>query len=138
MDFGQRKTQEQAINITPLIDVVFILLIFFMVTTTFQREADLSINLPEASKEPETQPQQPLEIVINENGRYYVGGQELINNRVETLKSALKQAASGNKDKPLVIRADSRTPHQFVVTAMDVAAQLGLVRLSIATTQPAN
>lgn len=122
----------------PLIDVVFILLIFFMVTTTFQRQADLSINLPEASQEPEKQQEIPLEVVINAQGRFYVGGQELINSRLETLKQALKQLSRGNKDKPLVVRADANTPHQFVVIAMDAAAQLGLVRLSIATTQPAN
>lgn len=136
MDFGRPKSEPQDINITPLIDVVFILLIFFMVTTTFQREADLAINLPEASKEPEPQQQAPLEIVINAQGRFYVGGQELVNNRIETVKRALQKVAAGRKDKPLVIRADAHTPHQFVVTAMDAAAQLGLVRLSIATTRP--
>ncbi len=135
MNFGPRKTEPQEINITPLIDVVFILLIFFMVTTTFQREADLAISLPQASKEPQPQQEIPLEIVISAQGQYYVGGQELVNNRVETLKQALKQLARGQKDKPLVVRADAKTPHQFVVSAMDAAAQLGLVRLSIATTQ---
>lgn len=135
MNFGSRKKVEaQGIDITPLIDVVFILLIFFMVTTTFQREADLSINLPSASKEPSAQADVPLEIVITAQGHYLIGGQELVNNRLETVKQALKRLASGHKDKPLVIRADALTPHQYVVTAMDAAAQLGLVRLSIATT----
>ena len=135
MNFGPRKIEAEHINITPLIDVVFILLIFFMVTTTFQREADLAINLPQASKESEAQKDLPLEIVITAQGRYFVAGQELVNGRLETVKQALKQIASGHKDKPLVVRADASTPHQFVVTAMDAAAQVGLVRLSIATTQ---
>lgn len=135
MNFGRRKSETEGINITPLIDVVFILLIFFMVTTTFQRESDLSISLPQASAEPEAEQDRPLEIVINAQGQFYVGGQELVNNRLGTVKRALQKMAAGRKDKPLVIRADSRTPHQYVVTAMDAAAQLGLGRLSIATTQ---
>lgn len=135
MNFGRPKSEPHGINVTSLIDVVFILLIFFMVTTTFQREADLAINLPTASQEPEVQKNVPLEIVINAHGRFYVGGQELVNNRIDTLKRALQKIAVGRKDKPLIIRADARTPHQYVITAMDAAAQLGLVRLSIATTQ---
>lgn len=138
MHFGRPKSENQDINITPLIDVVFILLIFFMVTTTFQREADLAVSLPQASQEPDSQQQVPLEIVINAQGQFYVGGQELVNNRIDTVKRALQNVAVGQKDKPLVIRADARTPHQFVVTAMDAAAQLGLARLSIATTQQQN
>lgn len=136
MNFKRSESDSQEINITPLIDVVFILLIFFMVTTTFQREAELAINLPQASKEPKKQKQQPFEIVINAQGQFFVGGQELVNNHIETLKRALQKVAVGQKDKPLVIRADANTPHQFVVTAMDAAAQLGLARLSIATTNP--
>ena len=135
MNFGKPKSEPQGINVTPLIDVVFILLIFFMVTTTFQREADLAINLPQASEEPQPPKNAPLEIVINAHGQFYIGGQELVNNRLDTVKRALQRLAVGHKDQPLVIRADARTPHQFVVTAMDAAAQLGLVHLSIATTQ---
>ena len=135
MNFGPRKTEAEDINITPLIDVVFILLIFFMVTTTFQREADLAVNLPQASKESQPKKDAPLEVVITAQGRFFIAGQELVNSRLETVKQALKEVASGHKDKPLVVRADAATPHQFVVTAMDAAAQVGLVRLSIATTQ---
>ena len=138
MNFGRPKSDSQDINLTPLIDVVFILLIFFMVTTTFQREADLAVSLPQASKEPKAQKETPLEIVINAQGQFYVGGQELVNNRIETVMRALQNVAVGQKDKPLVIRADARTPHQYVITAMDAAAQLGLVRLSIATTPQQN
>lgn len=135
MNFAPRKKVEaQGIDITPLIDVVFILLIFFMVTTTFQREADLAINLPAASEEPASQTDTPLEIVITAQGQYMVGGLELVNSQLETVKQALKRMTAGHKDQPLVIRADASTPHQYVVTAMDAAAQLGLARLSIATT----
>ena len=135
MNFGQRQTDTQDINITPLIDVVFILLIFFMVTTTFQREADLSVNLPEASQEPEPPTEWPLEIVITSSGEYYLGGQQLPNSQAGTLKQALRKLTAGQQQPALVIRADANTAHQYVITAMDVAAQLGLSKLSIATTQ---
>lgn len=138
MNFRNIKKHDQdSIDLTPLIDVVFILLIFFMVTTTFQRESRLAVNLPQASEkaDPETQ-EMLLEVVIDSSGRYYVNGQELLNHHPDTLKQALKEISRGKKDKPLVIRADAKTPHQSVVIALDTAAQLGLVRVSIATTQP--
>jgi biopolymer transport protein ExbD len=113
-------------------------LIFLMVTTSFSKEARLSIKLPSASQQAAQPAEAPLEIAIDEQGRYYVGGNELVNSRPETLQQALQQLAAGHKDKPLVIRADARTPHHFVVIAMDVAARLGLVRISIATTQTEN
>ena len=136
MKFTKHKEEQPLIDITALIDVVFILLIFFMVTTTFHKEAELAINLPQAEQEPTSESVVQMEIVINAQGQYFVNGNELVNNHKETLKKAIKQVSQGKKDKPLIIRADARTPHQFVVAAMDIASQLGLVRLSIATTKP--
>ena len=77
----------------------------------------------------------PIEIVINPVGAYFVSGQELVNNNMATLRAALIEVTEGRIDQPLVIRADARSPHQSVVTAMDVASQLGLYKLSIATSQ---
>jgi len=134
MKFQSRPREELEVNIAPLIDVVFLLLIFFMVSTTFQHESELKVTLPEASANTPVEVQ-PLQIVINASGDYFIGGQELVNNQLNTLVSALAKLSSGNKDLPLVIRADALTPHQAVITAMDAAAQLGLVRLSIATTR---
>lgn len=141
MDFrpsGVREDEEPEINLIALIDVLLMTLIFLLVTTSFSREARLSIKLPSASQQASQQAEAPLEIAIDEQGNYYVGGNELVNSRPETLQQALQQLAAGHKDKPLVIRADARTPHHFVVIAMDVAARLGLVRISIATTQTEN
>jgi biopolymer transport protein ExbD len=141
MDFrpaGAREDEEPEINLIALIDVLLMTLIFLMVTTSFSKEARLSIKLPSASQQAAQPAEAPLEIAIDEQGRYYVGGNELVNSRPETLQQALQQLAAGHKDKPLVIRADARTPHHFVVIAMDVAARLGLVRISIATTQTEN
>lgn len=138
MNFRKERPQaELDINLTPLIDVVFLLLIFFMVSTTFQKESELKIRLPEASSTPTDEVEKRIEIQINERGLYFVNGRELVNSSQQTLLRALSDAAGGSKDLPVVIKADKMTPHQSVVTAMDTAAQLGLLRLQIATSQKA-
>ncbi|GIX22764.1 MAG: biopolymer transporter ExbD [Gammaproteobacteria bacterium] len=134
MNFGRSRRDGEGVNLTPLIDVVFILLIFFMVTTTFQREAALAVSLPQASPEPEQAPPDVLEVTIGAEGKVYVGGRELVDGRLATVKRALQEMAAGRKDRPLVIRADARTAHQNVVTVMDAAAQLGIAHVSIVTT----
>jgi len=133
--FRERATEEVDINLTPLIDVVFLLLIFFMVTTTFNRQAALKVDLPEATAAALEQPDDRLELVIDREGRYYLNGSPLVNTQAKTLVAALRQAAQGRTELPMVIRADARTPHQAVVTAMDSAARIGLTRLSIATSK---
>ncbi len=135
MNFSTRPRDDVDINLTPLIDVVFLLLIFFMVTTTFIRQSDLKIDLPQASAEPKPQPEKMLELIIDASGRFYVDGRGVINNRPETLIAALRKALNGRRDLPMTIRADARTPHQSVVTALDSAARIGLSRISIATTK---
>lgn len=132
----RRKTQEPLdVNITPLIDVVFLLLIFFMVTTTFQKDAELSINLPQASATETADKTKPIEISINQNGRYYINGKELTNGRAQTIQNALQEASLGQKDRALVIRGDAKANYQNVITVMDVASKLGLVNISLATAQ---
>jgi biopolymer transport protein ExbD len=134
MKFQPRPVREVDVNLTPLIDVVFLLLIFFMVTTTFERHAELKIDLPEASTQPLAGESKDLELVIDAQGRYYLDGKELVNTRAETVYQALQEAIADNTETPLIIRADAMTPHQAVVTAMDAAGRLGLNRMSIATT----
>ena len=135
MNLRPDRTDERVdINLTPLIDVVFLLLIFFMVSTTFDRHANLKVELPEASAKKEQQQQQePLVLSIDANGNYFINDRQVINTQLDTLKSALQKSLGDRKDVPLVLRADARTPHQSVVRAMDAASQLGLTRLSIAT-----
>ncbi len=124
------------VNLTSLIDVVFLLLIFFMITTTFQQQTRVEVDLPEASEAKERQQPEVLEIVINQQGQYFIRGSALVNNEPDTLRKALEKVAGGDYDQPLRIRADARTPHQAVVTAMDVAGSLGFTNLRIATTRP--
>jgi biopolymer transport protein ExbD len=129
---------EPAVNLTPLIDVVFILLIFFMVSTTFQRESEIKIELPEASADAVEERKELLEIVIDADGHYFIDEQQVVNTELETLQSAIRKFLGEQTEIPVVIRADRRTPYESVVRAMDATAQLGLVQMSLATSQPEN
>lgn len=131
---GEKRSTDTEINLTSLIDVVFLLLIFFMVTTTFERQAKLRIELPEASDEPTVVQTTAIEVAISEDGHFYVNANEVINTRIESLRQAIAKAAGDDREQSITIRADARTPHQSVVTAMDAINQLGFVNLSIATT----
>lgn len=136
MKFRRQKVDEEGVNLTPLIDVVFLLLIFFMVSTTFTRETHLSVDLPEAVGQPSKENPKQIEIVIAADGSYSVNGQSLVNSKIETLMSAIDKLSEGDRKIPMVITADAKTPHQSVVEAMDAAGQLGFVHLSITTRQP--
>ena len=136
MQFKRQSQLEEGINLTPLIDVVFLLLIFFMVSTTFTKETHLTIELPEASTDAAPVEQTGIDIVINSSGEYSVNGQSLVNNQADTLTRALQAISAGKQDIPVVITADANTSHQSVVRAMDVAGRLGLSKLRITTQQP--
>ncbi len=126
--------EDPEINLTSLIDVVFLLLIFFMVSTTFERQAVLKVDLPEAENVSVLQEQpDSFELVIDQNGQYYLNDRQLIDVTPATLRAAFIEAAGEERNIPVILRADAATPHHFVVTAMDVTAQLGFSRLSIAT-----
>ncbi|HKK54773.1 biopolymer transporter ExbD [Marinobacter sp.] len=133
MKFKRQRSQEVGVDLTPLIDVVFLLLIFFMVSTTFTRENHLNIELPEASGERSEQQAEMIDVVINADGQYRLNNRVLVNNRRETLVRAVTELADGDASLPFIITADARTPHEFVVRAMDVAGSLGFASLSITT-----
>lgn len=136
MNFRPRVSEELDVNLTPLIDVVFLLLIFFMVTTTFDRNAEIKIALPTATNTVQAQKQDKLELLIDGQGRYYINGREVLNNKPETLFQAMTMVLNDlEKVPPLVISADASVNYQSVVTAMDIAGRLGLTNFSMATTQ---
>lgn len=136
MNFRPREQDELDVNLTPLIDVVFLLLIFFMVTTTFDRNAEIKIALPTATNTVQAQKQDKLELLIDGEGRYYINGREVLNNKPETLFQAMTMVLNDlEKVPPLVISADASVSYQSVVTAMDIAGRLGLTNFSMATTQ---
>lgn len=133
MQLRRSEPEDPDISLTSLIDVVFLLLIFFMVSTTFEHQAVLKVDLPEASSvsQPEDQAHS-FELVIDQMGQYYLNDRQLVDGRPATLRAAFNEAAGESRDMPIILRADAEVPHHFVVTAMDVIAQLGFTRLSIA------
>ena len=134
MKLNLRPRTQPEVNLTSLIDVVLLLLIFFMVSTSFVKQSQISISLPEADSSAivEEVPEQ-IDIMITETGGFLVNGRELINTRVETIRNALQKVSGGDNTLPLTISADANARHQDVVTAMDVAGRLGFTRISIAT-----
>ncbi len=134
MKLQNRIKEEPTVDLTSLIDVVFLLLLFFMVSTTFEHQAVLKVDLPDASAvdAPVDLPER-LELVIDANGLMFLNDRQLVDSEERTIKAAFNEAAGDNRNLPLILRADRETPHHFVVTVMDVAAQLGFSNLSIAT-----
>ena len=134
MQLRSSTLEDPEMSLTGLIDVVFLLLLFFMVSTTFEHQAVLKVDLPEAKNvsAPEDQPNS-FELVIDQNGQFYLNDRQLIDAKPATLRAAFIEAAGEDRDIPVILRADAETPHHFVVTAMDITAQLGFTRLSIAT-----
>lgn len=137
MNLRPNRSAPPDINLTPLIDVVFLLLIFFMVSTTFKEDARIQVQLPEAQGEDvPAEESQVLEIVIDAAGTFYVNERMVVDSELATLKKAIAGAAGKDREIPVVIKADSKTPHQAVMTAMDAASQLGLLRFAFAATRP--
>jgi biopolymer transport protein ExbD len=130
-----KKTYEEPdITLISLVDVVLLLLIFFMVSTTFVDEGRIKLVLPQASDHPaEEQPKKAIEVTVTATGEYRVNGQTLINTSQATLAAAVSKAAGEARDVPITIRADARATHQSVVTAMDVLGRLGFRMINIAT-----
>lgn len=138
MKFSRAQSEELELNLTPLIDVVFLLLIFFMVSTTFQKESQISLQLPQATETESSAAAERIEIVINAAGRYFIDDQEVVKSDLVSLQNALFKVSNGRRDIPLTIRADAQVPHQAVVTAMDASGQLGILNITIATSRTAN
>ena len=137
MKLQSRSSDEPEINVISLVDVLLVLVLFFMVSTSFLRETEISLKLPEAAIDTRANvPDEKLEITITEGGSYLVNGRELVNTERRTLRAAIERLAGEKRDLPVYIRADAGATHQSVVTAMDVAGQLGFVRLNIATVTP--
>ena len=134
MNLRVRPRDEPEVNMTSLIDVVLLLLIFFMVSTSFVKQSQITIRLPEADSAAIVEEvAEQLDIMITEQGNFLINGRELINNRPETIRNALQKLSGGNTNLPLTISADANARHQHVVTAMDVAGKLGFVKINIAT-----
>jgi len=137
MRMQTRKPKEDPeINLISLIDIALLLVIFFMLTSTFMQEGRLKIELPQASLAPTNkQKVDPIVVTVTQTGSYRVNDRELINSSPDTLRAAILEVAGADRDKPVTVRADGRATHQSVVSAMDVLGKLGFVRLNIATVE---
>ena len=128
-----RQDDNPDINLIPLIDVMLVLLIFFVITTTFDARSVLKLELPRADGQPAETQAKALSVLINAQGRYFVGDREVLRTDLQSLKDSIRDVAGDNRDRPVLLRADARTPHQSVVTALDAIGQLGFHRVAIAT-----
>jgi biopolymer transport protein ExbD len=137
MRLQSRKSREDPeINLIPLIDIALLLVIFFMLSSTFMQEGRLKIELPQASLAPtQRQKSDPIVISVTQSGSYRVNDRELVNSSRDTLRAAVLEVAGADRDKPVTVRADARATHQSVVSAMDVLGKLGFVRINIATVE---
>jgi biopolymer transport protein ExbD len=135
--FRRKPRENVEINLASLIDVVFILLLFFVVTTTFTRETQLKVDLPEAASgtPPEQTELKQVEVLIGVDGAYSVNGKALLESNLSNLMAALQKESDGDNSLPLIISADGKTPHQSVITAMDAAGKLGFSHLRITTVE---
>jgi len=137
MRLQSRSRDEPEINVISLVDVLLVLVLFFMVSTSFLRETEISLQLPEATTDKNVEvPREALEITVTQNGSYLVNGRELVNNERRTLRAAIERLIGNKRDMPVFIRADAAATHQAVITALDVAGQLGFVKINIATVTP--
>ena len=133
LNLRARRREDPEINLINFIDVLLVLLIFFMVSTTFNQEGRVKVQLPQASQIPLPRgAREPLVITVTAEGTYRVNERALINASPDTLRAALLKEAGSDRG-PITIKADGRSTHQAVVTAMDVAGKLGFAQLNIAT-----
>ncbi len=140
MNLKPRKHEEPEINVVSLIDVVLLLVVFFMLSSRFTDEGRMRIRLPQATAVPTAKPaSEPLVVTVTQQGTYRVNERELINSSPETLRAALVKEAGTSRSMPVTLRADGRATHQSVITAMDILGRLGFVELNVATVkeQPA-
>ena len=138
MKFRRRRVRENIeLNMVSLIDIVFVLLLFFVVTTTFTRETQLKVDLPEAASgtPPEQTELKQVEVLIGADGAYSVNGKALLESNLSNLMAALQKESDGDNSLPLILSADGKTPHQAVITAMDAAGKLGFSHLRITTVE---
>lgn len=130
---SDRSQDEPQIDLVPLIDVILVLIIFFVVTTTFDARSTLQLQLPTARDRNTSAPPRSLSVLVNADGRYFINDQEVLRSDVDSLKQTIAQVAGDDREQTVLMRADARTPYQAVVTAQDALGQLGFRRIAIAT-----
>lgn len=136
MNLRPRRASPPHVDITPLIDVVFLMLIFFMVSTTFDKQTQLKVDLPKAGvTEAAEDIKDKIDITIDAQGHFYVNELELVKHDAETLRRTMQKIADGRSDLPIIVSGDRNAPLQSMMTVLDVAAQLDMPRLSFVARQ---
>lgn len=134
MNFRSRQHEEIGIELAPLIDVILLLVIFFMVSTRFVKDSEIQLTLPQASEEAKNTPPATIEIAIDRKGQFFVKGQALVNSQLATIEQALRDAKPAAGEPVVVISADREVTHQSVIDAMDAARRVGLYHITFPTT----
>ena len=137
MKFNRPSVNEIEVNLTPMIDCLLFLLVFLLVSTTFNQHSRLNLTLPDAQGVPPTSIDERVEVVVQASGKYTVNGQALAGNDETQLTTAIQQATADRRDMPVIIAADAKAAHQDVVRVMDVAGELGFMNINISTKVPA-
>ncbi|MCJ8146583.1 biopolymer transporter ExbD [Acinetobacter sp. A3.8] len=137
MKFNRPRVNEIEVNLTPMIDCLLFLLVFLLVSTTFNQHSRLNLTLPDAQGVPPTSIDERVEVVVQASGKYTVNGQALAGNDETQLTTAIQQATADRRDMPVIIAADAKAAHQDVVRVMDVAGKLGFMNINISTKVPA-
>lgn len=132
---GHRPVDEPGIDLVPLIDVILVLVIFFVVTATFEGRSVLKLDLPRAGGEA-ADAADPLQVIVNADGRYFVGDREVLRDGADALKATINEVGGGDRDRQVMLRADARTPYQAVITAQEALGQLGYRRILLAVATP--
>ncbi len=136
MNFKRQETADEGVNLTPLIDVVFLLLIFFMVSSSLTKPNHLKIDLPEAAGDLQPVHKQQIDVVVDAQGGYSVNGKLLVNNQVDTLRRALEEISGGDTKIPFIITGDSNSSYQSIISVMSLANEMGFVNFSMTTKTP--
>lgn len=135
MNLRPARKRSPELNLTPLIDVVFLLLIFFMVSTTFQKDAAIEVELPGVSSEAPAQEETPpksIELTVDRDGNYFINDKALVNNSLDNLIRAIEREAGEQRDMPFIINADAAASHQSVIRVMDAAGSSGFQKITFA------
>ncbi|AWV86011.1 biopolymer transporter ExbD [Acinetobacter radioresistens] len=136
MKFKRSQVEDIQINLTPMIDCLLFILVFLLLSTTFNQQSRLNLTLPDAQGVPPKQYDQKIEVMVDSSGHYAVNGQALSSKEVADLSAAIKQVAEDRRDLMFIIAADAKATHQDVIRVMDTAGQLGFVNVNISTKLP--
>lgn len=134
MNFQRRKEpDEPEINLIPMIDVLLVVLIFLMVTTTYSRFSELQINLPQANGDTTKEKPQQVTVAVDAAGNYQIDNSPINFSNVQNLADRLRKAAKGSPETVIVIDADAKATHQSVINVMEAGREAGLTRITFAT-----